>query len=172
MRTMKKALAVAAAVAVTACSSTPKPSPQDARITFDPDAHISYFPAGTGEIRGRAFLGDRDDDAGTCADGKVIATPATRFFRQLIELAAMGQMPLIGEAVGADYVRVVRLSVCDADGNFSIKGLPPGDWFVTATAYRTVDKHVLGGLLAYKVRLHDKETVQIVMTDRDIGVPR
>src|SRR5215467_5144432 len=157
---MKRALVVVA-VAFTACSSTPKPSPQDARLTFDPDAHISYFPAGTGEIRGKAFLHQSDEEGVTCAGSKVIATPATRFFRQLIELAAMGQMPLIGEAVGADYAKVVRLSVCDPDGNFSITALPPGDWFVTTTVYRTVDKQVLGGLLAYKLRLHNKETVQI-----------
>jgi len=171
MRPMKKALLVASAVAVTACSSTPKPSPQDIRLTFDPNAYVSYFPAGTGEIRGQAFLGQRDEAAGTCAGSKVIATPATRFFRQLIELSAMGQMPLIGEAVGAEYADVVRLSDCDPDGNFSIKALPPGDWFVTAPVYRSVDKHVLGGLLVYKVRLHNKETVQIVMTDRDIEFP-
>jgi hypothetical protein len=172
MRPMKKALVAAAAVAVTACSSTPKPSPQDLRLTFDPDAHASYFPDGTGEIRGQAFLGQHDEAARTCAGSKVIATPATRFFRQQIDLAAMGQMPLIGEAVGAEYADVVRLSVCGPDGSFSIKALPPGDWFVTAAVYRTVDKQVRGGLLVYKVRLHSKETVQIVMTDRDLGLPR
>jgi hypothetical protein len=169
---MHKALVMVAAVVVTACSSTPNPSPQDARLTFDPNAYVSYFPAGTGEIRGQAFLGLHDDAAGTCAGSKVIATPATRFFRQVIELAAMGQGPLIGDAVGAEYAGVIRLTTCDPDGNFSIKALPPGDWFVTAPVYRSVDRHVLGGLLVYKVRLHNKETVQIVMTDRDIGFPR
>lgn len=169
---MKKALIVAAAVAISACSSTHKRPAQDVRLTFDPNAHAAYLPAGTGEIRGQAFLRQRDEAGVTCAGRTVIATPATPFFRQMIELAAMGQMPLIGEAVGAEYVDVVRRSVCDPNGNFSIAALPPGDWFVAAPVNWTVDRLVQGGLLVYRVRLHNKETVQIVMTDRDLGIPR
>ena len=168
---MKMALVVAAALAITACSSTSKPPPQDVRLKFDRNAHASYFPTGAGEIRGQAFLRQPDDASMTCAGREVIATPATAFFRQVIELAAMGQMPLIGEAVGAEYVAVVRQSVCDPNGNFSIEALPPGDWFVAAPVKWTAHNVIQGGLLVYKVRLHNKETVQIVMTDRDLGMP-
>jgi len=81
-------------------------------------------------------------------------------------------MPLIGEAVGPEYISIVRQSLCDKDGNFSVAGLPAGDWLVAATVKWVVRGDIQGGLLVYKVRLHPKETVQVVMTDRDLGIPR
>jgi len=166
-----RTLILATAVALAACSSTPKP-PQEVRLKFDPNSHRSYFPAGTGEIRGQAFLRQRDVSGVPCDGSAVIATPATAFFRQMLDLAARGQMPLIGEAVGPEYISIVRLSVCDKDGGFSIAGLPAGDWLVAATVKWVVRGDIQGGLLVYKVRLHPKETVQVVMTDRDLEVPR
>lgn len=165
---MRIPMVVAAAITIAGCAS--KPPAQTVLPKFDPAAHRAYLVTGNGEIRGQAFLRQPDDSV-TCAGGAVIATPATPFFRELLGLAARGQMPLIGEAVGPDYVSIVHASVCDTAGNFSIAGLPPGDWLVAATVNWTVRNTTNGGLLVYKVRLRNPETVQIVMTDRDVGIP-
>lgn len=166
-----KPLLLAAILAIAGCSTTPK-QPPITKPVFDPGAHSVYFAAGDGEIRGQAILRQDSDDRVTCAGSPVIATPATAFFRQVLELAARGQMPLVGEAVGPEYVAIVRPSSCNKDGSFSIRALPPGDWLVAASVNWKVRSVTHGGLLVYKVRLRSKETVQIVMTDRDLGVPR
>jgi hypothetical protein len=164
-----KYLIVAAVVAIAGCAATQK-KPQDVKLTFDPGSHLPYLVAGNGEIRGRAIL--READGMTCSGREVIATPATPYFRQVIGLVANGQMPLIGDAVGPEYASVVHTSVCDRDGNFSITGLPPGDWYVTSSVNWTQRNVTQGSLMVYKVRLRNREMVQIVMSERDVGIPR
>jgi len=167
---MRTLLAVAA-LALAACA-TKQLAPQDAKLKFDPDAHRRYFAGGNSEIRGKALLRESTQVGVTCAGTQVVATPATAFFRQVFALAANGQMPLVGEAVGPEYVSVIHIGTCDKEGNFSLIGLPPGDWLVAATVNWTVRQVTEGSLLVYKVRLKPKETIQIVMTDRDAGIPR
>jgi len=164
-----KPLIVAAVVVLAGCAATPK-NPQVIKPTFDPGSHLPYLVAGHGEIRGRAVL--READGMTCSGREVIATPATPYFRQVIGLVANGQMPLIGNSVGPEYASVVHASVCDRDGNFSITGLPPGDWYVTSSVNGMQPNATQGGLMVYKVRLRSREMVQIVMTERDVGIPR
>ena len=164
-----KSLIVAAIVAIAGCAATPK-KPQDVKITFDPGSHLGYLVAGNNEIRGQAIL--READGLTCSGREVIATPATPYFKQVIGLVANGQMPLIGDAVGPEYASVVHIAVCDKDGNFSFVGLPRGDWYVTSSINWTRRNLTLGAMMVYKVRLRNAETVQIVMSERDVGIPR
>jgi len=164
-----KSLIVAAVVAIAGCAATPK-KPQDVKLTFDPGSHLGYLVAGNNEIRGQAVL--READGLTCSGHEVIATPATSYFKLVIGLVANGQMPLIGDAVGPEYASVVHTSVCDQGGNFSLAGLPRGDWYVTSSVNWTRRNVTHGALMVYKVRLRNAETVQIVMTERDLGIPR
>jgi hypothetical protein len=171
---------MAAAVVVAGCATQPPASQQRAAeraARFDPESHRAYLATGNSAIEGEAFLrqenGRREEDDPTCAGGPVVAVPATAFFREVLGLASKGQMPLIGEAVGPENVFIVRQSRCDLLGRFSIGGLPPGDWLVaTSVNWGVGASATRGGLLVYKVRLHKQETVHIVMTDRNLGIPR
>jgi hypothetical protein len=171
-----RTILIAAVVVLAGCASKPPP----AKPVFNPDAHRSYLTPGDGEIRGRAFL---QAEAGvSCAESAVVVAPATAFFRQVLALAAASKMPLAGERVGpefksvlvgTEYASIVHTGRCDRDGNFSLTGLPPGDWLVAASMNVTQPTPAThSALLYYKVRLKPKETVQIVMTDRDTAIPR
>ena len=82
-------------------------------------------------------------------------------------------MPLVGDAVGSEYADIVHPTVCDREGNFSIIGLSAGDWLVATSVNWSSRNLTYGGLLVYKVRLgNNKELVQIVMNERDLGIPR
>ena len=166
---------VAAVIVLAGCASKPPPE----KPVFDPDPHRSYLEPGDGEIRGRAFMRDNES---SCAGEAVVVAPATRFFRQVLALAAASQMPLPGKQVGPEYATalvgaefapIVHTGMCDRDGNFSLSGLPPGDWLVAASMNAHQPNPISHSeMLYYKVRLKPKQTVQIMMTDRDTGIPR
>lgn len=166
---MKRAWVVlAAAAAIAGCSSKPLPpeKPQ-----FDSLPHAAYLAQGTSAIRGQVILRERGDAPIPCSDAPMIATPATLYFRQVIRLAAKGQMPLVGDDIDPDYRSIVHIAKCDAKGNFAFDGLAPGDWFVVSTVNWTVRSAPESSLLHYKLRLRKDELVQIVVTDRNVGTP-
>jgi hypothetical protein len=166
---MKRTWVVLAATAVVlGCSS--KPLPPD-KPQFDSLPHAPYLAQGTSVIRGQVLLREKGDAPIPCSDTPMIATPATTYFRQVIRLAAMGQMPLVGDDIDPDYRSIVHIARCDAGGNFAFDGLPPGDWFVVATVNWAVRSAPEGSLLYYRLRLKKDETIQIVMTDRNVGLP-
>lgn len=166
---MKRPFAVmAATAAIVGCSSKPLPpeKPQ-----FDALPHSGYLAKGTSTIRGQVVLRERGEDPIPCSDAPMIATPATAYFRQVLRLAAKGQMPLVGDDVDPDYRSIVHHAQCDPKGNFAFDGLPPGDWYVAASVTSKVRDAPEGSLLVYKLRLKKDETIQIVMTDRDVRLP-
>jgi hypothetical protein len=164
---MKQAwVSIAAAAVVLGCASKPAVVQ---RPKFDALPHMAYLAKGTSMIRGQVLLRERSDAPIPCTDAPMIATPATAYFRQVIRLAAKGQMPLVGNDVDPDYRSIVHNAQCDAQGNFAFDGLPPGDWYVVATVNWAARSD--SSLLHYKLRLTKDETIQIVMTDRNIGAP-
>src|SRR5512143_3835035 len=112
---MKRALLVLAAAAIAGCASKPLP-PQ--KPQFDSLPHAAYLAKGTSIIRGQVLLRERGDAPIPCSDAPMIATPATAYFRQVIRLAAKGQMPLVGgDDIDPDYRSIVHNAQCDARGN-------------------------------------------------------
>jgi hypothetical protein len=158
---MKRALMLAAAAALVSCSA--KPPLQ--KPFFDGLPHAPYLAKGNSTIRGQVLLRERGDAPVPCSDA-MLATPATAYFRQVIRLAAKGQMPISGSEIDPDYRTIVHSARCEPNGSFAFDALPPGDWYVVATLGAQP-----GSLLYYKVRLQKDETIQIVMTDRNVGVP-
>lgn len=161
-------VALAAAVALAACSS--KPLPPD-KPQFDSAPHAAYLAQGTSTIRGQVLLRERGDTPIRCSDAAMVATPATGYFKQVIRLAAKGQMPLIGNDIDPDYRSIVRIAKCDTSGNFAFDGLAPGDWYVVSTVNWSVGGALESSLLYYRVRLKRDELIQIVLTDRNVGLP-
>lgn len=157
--------ATAAFAALSGCASKPafeKPK-------FDAPPHTAYLDKGTSTIRGQVLLRNRGETPLPCNQAPMVATPATQYFRQVIRLAAKGQMPLAGNDVDPDYRSIVHTGQCDANGNFVFDGLAAGDWYVVAQVnWAAVND---SSLLYYKLRLRKDMTVQIVMTDRDVGTP-
>jgi len=137
------------------------------KTAFDPKEHDPYLKSGNNTVTGRAYMHTLRGEVVTCAGREVMMLPATSFFREAIEIGRTGKLPKMNEKIPVEYRSIMRPGKCDSQGNFVIRSLPDGNWFVLTQIKWTERGLTQGGDLAKEVRLSGGKTVEVVLTDKD-----
>jgi hypothetical protein len=161
---MKKALAVALCVGLTACAPGAVRSPILVPIAYDASAHTSYQGSGSGSIKGQAFLRQKGGGVVTCAGSPVIVVPATPYFRSVLDTARSGRTI---SNVDPAAKSLAKKGMCDAQGNFMVSGLQPGKWLVTTGVEWSVGYEQQGGGLLKEVDVSSDKETSVLLTDAD-----
>jgi putative hemolysin len=125
---------------------------------------------GSANISGQAFLKTRGGDVKTCAGNDVVMVPENAYTRELLTAARAGK-----DSRGswdARYQHFRRTTICDAQGGFTFREIPPGPWLVGTTVQweapgTSYIANMQGGWLSQSVTTREGETKEIILTDRD-----
>jgi hypothetical protein len=138
------------------------------RITFPVSEYNSLNREGTGIVNGQAFLKTRGGDVKTAAGEEVLLNPVTSYSNQWYKVAYTGNKPITEP--DPRYWNYVRKEIADADGRFTFKNVPPGDYYLTTTVYweAPVGYHGAlvrqGGLISRKITVVNDETLDVILT--------
>ncbi|MFI4910234.1 MAG: hypothetical protein ACIAQZ_01060 [Sedimentisphaeraceae bacterium JB056] len=136
------------------------------RIPFPVSEYNSLQKEGTGVVVGQAFLRTRGGDIKTAAGQDVFLNPITSYSKQWYNVAYKEKKPMTEpDPLYSDYIYT---KVADADGRFTFKDVPPGDYYLTTNVlweipagYSMVKQ---GGLVTKKITVTNGETVEIILT--------
>ena len=117
--------ALTASALLAGCIAPAKPTPRTA--PFVEAEYHRYTLAGTGILKGQAFLTQRGGGVVKGAGRTVYLEPATSIGNETFNALRFGRNiePLDGQP--RDFVRSTN---ADADGNFEFTGVPEGSYFV------------------------------------------
>lgn len=155
--------ALSVAIALGACAY-PAP-PLTVRTAYVAEEHEPYLRAGSSIIRGQGFLRQRGGGTVTCAGSDVFLMPATPYFRELTDIVRTGRQVPAG--VSVRQIPSVRIGQCDAQGNFSFQKLPAANWIVSTHVVWSVGGSRQGGTLAREVTSNERDSVTVLLSDRD-----
>lgn len=142
-------------------ASTPEPSP-----VFDSAEHRAYAGDGTASIKGQAFLRQNGGGVVTCAGAEVFAFPATDYF-QPIRYPLRALIEGGTDSIDNAAKRLVRRTMCDAQGNFEIANLPAGEWIVITSVEWSVGYRSQGGYLKKLATAATAAAPAIYLTEPD-----
>ena len=123
------------AMAVAGCT-LPHPTVIPTLTPYDPIAASRIHEEGPNEIRGQAFLRQRGGGVVTCASSEVTLIPSTSYALERISniygvTTRAAQAYRVADEPDPGYLRDIRTTTCDAQGNFSFSGVADGYYFVT-----------------------------------------
>lgn len=152
---------VAVSLALSGCARTP----YTLQTQFD-DGQMAWSKAqGAGTIKGQGFLKTVGGDVKTCAGSEAFLVPNNAYTQEMITGALKGGSLANRDERMSNYVRKTR---CDAQGNFTFKSLPPGNWMVFTTATWGVPNGYFvsrqGGMVLNELVLADAETKEVILT--------
>ena len=175
MQVIFKSAAMAAAISVAGCATSPAvttvpatPAPIQLQSTLDVAEIKRRLAPGNNTIRGGAFIKKRDGAVVTCAGGEAILLPVTAYVservRHIYDNIERGYAPhhkvhgIQYANTPPEYLALWRRAACDARGDFVFHHLQAGDYFVAAT----VDWHTTDAQSPYLPRAYNpyKESPQ------------
>lgn len=95
-------------------------------VAFDPGQAAAFAGSGPANLHGQAFLKTVGGDVKTCAGEDVFLMPAIPYFDEIVESVKGGMHPASDQRAMA----LLRHTMCDAQGNFSLSGVPAQKWYV------------------------------------------
>lgn len=125
-------VAVLAMAGLSGCGGAMQSDPWS---TFNTAEYIPYAQPGTGVVQGQAHYVESGRELASCAGKEVLLAPDTLAVHWDLSRMAFGKKPSNGMLFKADALGVVKRAVCDADGKFSIPGVPPGRWILATRAW-------------------------------------
>ena len=118
------------------CQTSGSSSPvYQTNAAFSPEEASFINVQGTGRIKGSAYL-ETPNGRKPAARSKVTLVPATAYARERVRLIYGNRKMASAKSVrfqGADrrYHAFTRSTMADIEGNFTFKGIGPGEYFVT-----------------------------------------
>jgi len=155
---------LAIVVVLTACATA---SSSQSRMPFPESEYQALAKTGTGIVKGRAFVETEGGVIKTAAGNEVILNPVTSYSMEWYEKAY-----LPGKAMAEADPRLskyIMAQIVDADGRFTFKNVPPGDYFVTtrivwesSTGQGSPQRR--GGTISKRVTVKDGHVTEVNIT--------
>jgi hypothetical protein len=141
-------------------------------LPYSESEDAPYKKAGTGSLKGQAFLKTRGGDIKKGAGNNVYLMPATSYGTQRYEqIFVAGQS--FSEVPDKRHGGSVRTTISDAEGRFEFKGLPAGKYYAFTTVTWEVPStnqfmrgmmETQGGLIHSPTMIKEGETTEIILT--------
>ena len=135
MRKSNTIIAAGLAAALGGCA--PTPTVISTLTPYDPAEARHIHDTGMTTVEGQAFLRTTIGEVRTCAGREANLIPVTGYSRErmtnLYESTVQGyyfNYSLILDEPDPRYLRDSRDGICDAEGDFVFKNVPPGDYFI------------------------------------------
>lgn len=129
MRANRSGFAVAALTAsVCACAQ----QPVAIQSKFDPHEVAWSRGPGTSTVRAQGFMRTRGGEVRTCAGQPAFLVPLSSYSRETHELIKRTMLRVRVEGVDPSAAEFSRKTRCDAQGNFTFRNVPAGEWFARA----------------------------------------
>lgn len=160
-----RALILCAALALTGCVA-PAPALVLKPIT---DAEIApYRAARTAWVTGQAFLRQQGGGVVTCAGSSIFLMPNIAATRQMLADMKAGARGQGGMKLDTKLRGTGAEGTCNAQGNFRLGPVAPGRYILLTEVSWTVGYARQGGVLRRDVSVKDGETIEVMMTEREI----
>jgi hypothetical protein len=171
---MRKLVALAVLLLPVACApmapSPPEKGVYTVKTAFNTGDFSWSMNQGTASIEGSARLKGSDGRMRTCAGQLVALTADNAYTREASDAAKTHKYSRIER--DPRYARYRRTTTCDAQGNFTFRHLPHGNWGIgTRVEWEETGsqgKVVRGGPLGKRFTLKAGETATIVMNEKDL----
>lgn len=128
---------------------------------------------GTGSLSGAALIQTQGGIPRTCAGRQVGLIPAATYSSERMFALYANQMKGFTRAFMANrveeptiqYTQSIRMTTCDAQGNFEFDGLPKGLYYVSTGVVWNMGNSVVseGGYLMQRVSINDGERTKVVL---------
>lgn len=166
---MKKLLIAAlAGLALGGCASRPAALAPQSRMEFPLSEYEGLAKTGTASVSGQAFLKTRGGDVKTAAGNEILLNPVTSYSMEWYIKQYTQGLPLVPpDSRLTDYQ---KRATADGSGRFSFKGVPPGEYFVTAVVTWEAPAGYLGelqtqgGLVTKRLVVKDGESYDVIIT--------
>jgi hypothetical protein len=153
-------LALLAIVAVlAACATT---SPPQSRMPFPESEYQALAKTGTGIVRGRAFEEAEGGVIKTAAGNEVILNPVTSYSMEWYEKAYLPGRAMV--EADPRLSKYIMTQIVDADGRFTFKNVPPGDYFVTTKITWNSPSGRRGGTISKRITVKDGHETEVMIT--------
>lgn len=140
------------------------------QTAFNPGDFAWSMNQGSASIQGKAVLRGRDGRTRTCAGNLVALTADNAYTREGADAAKTHKYSRIER--DPRYAQYRRTTTCDAQGNFTFRHLPHGNWGIgTRVEWEETGpegKVVRGGPLGRRFSLKVGEKATIVMGEGDL----
>jgi hypothetical protein len=175
---MKRYITVVSALSLSGCLAVNLPQRDVYNIEAEFVASDAEFilDEGTANINGQAFLTTRGGDVRTCAGAEAQLFPATDYAKERIDVLYRGTgfnnfMDPIFVPDESEYHRLMRNTLCRADGTFSFNNVSAGHYFIYATVTWEVPTggyglRTSGGNVLKEVIVQEGETVEVIINGR------
>lgn len=164
-----------ASIALCSTSTSVQAKNLESRVAFDP-AEVAWFSKlGTNVIKGSAVLRTRGGDPKTCAGLPASLVPVSSYATDRVSQVydARGFRPVSGrdfKTTDPAFLAASRRVMCDAQGTFSFKDLPDGDYYVNALVEWGAPSRwgyglsSQGGFIIQRVHVQGGETKEILLS--------
>lgn len=151
-------------LAVAGCSA-PKYAKYVIQTPFNESMMTWSQTRGDATIKGQGFLKTIGGDVKTCAGNDVLLMPSNAYTQEAVRIGLRN-----GDAANLDVrlAKYMKMTRCDAQGNFSFRSLASGDWFVITTAtWGVPDRYTVtqeGGVVMQGVNLAPGELKEVILS--------
>ena len=169
---MKAPILIGALLFLSACMASMPPK-HSMVSSFDPSEVEWFSSRGANSVYGSALIRQRGGGVVTCAGRSVSLTPASTYADERM-LAIYGShlkgysqfgAAVINEPPEQAYLDIAHKTTCDAQGFFSFKNLPDGEYYVITDIFWELAKYApQGGALMHKVTLAGGEAAEVVLS--------
>ena len=169
---MKAPILIGALLFLSACMASMPPK-HSMVSSFDPSEVEWFSSSGANSVYGSALIRQRGGGVVTCAGQEVGLVPVSTYANERIR-AIYGNLTngysrygnsLIKEPPEQAYMDMSHTTICNAQGFFSFRNLPDGEFYVsTAIRWQVNDYSYEGGTLMRMVILSDGEAAEVVLS--------
>lgn len=142
---------------------------------FNSDKAKKLLEPGDNAITGSALIRQRGGGVVSCAGNRVVLVPATKYAHERMasiygnDNKGYSTHGFVGKQIefsnsNPEYLSLIKVTQCDAQGYFKFNNLSDGAFFVTTSIVWQVNNYFKeGGSLMHRVELFDGTTKNIVL---------